>query len=120
LVAIPDWPYLLFDYRSLKRLKMLVLCYKPFLLFLYTQNTTMRALDILNRLERMDQLIRLKATGNPKEFAARLGISQSLLFYNLDLLKSMGAPIRYCKQAGRYEYEQPVILEIGYRQEENE
>ncbi len=79
----------------------------------------MKAFDILSRLQRMDQLIRLKATGNPKEFAARLGISESLLYYNLDLLKSMGGPIRYCKEKGRYEYERPVILNIGYQQEEN-
>lgn len=42
------------------------------------------SLDILNRLQQMDQLIRLKATGNPVAFAARLGISKSML-YNISM-----------------------------------
>jgi predicted DNA-binding transcriptional regulator YafY len=79
----------------------------------------MKALDLFNRLERMDQLIRLKATGSPKEFAARLQISESMMYNYLDLLKSLGGPIRYCKQAGSYEYASPVRLELGYRTEKN-
>ncbi len=75
----------------------------------------MKAIDILNRLKRMDELIRRKATGNPREFAARLGISESLLYLNIELLKSMGGPIQYCKEKDSYEYEEPVVLEMGYR-----
>ena len=74
----------------------------------------MKAIDILQRLEQMDQLIRLKATGNPREFASRLGISQSMMYNNLDLLRSLGGPVLYNKVAASYEYEYPVALQLGY------
>ena len=74
----------------------------------------MKAIDILQRLEQMDQLIRLKATGNPREFASRLGISQSMMYNNLDLLRALGGPVLYNKVAASYEYEYPVALQLGY------
>ena len=77
----------------------------------------MKTLDILSRLHRMDQLIRLKATGSPKEFAARLQVSQSMMYKNLDVLKSLGGPITYCKASESYRYETPVRLEFGYKEE---
>jgi hypothetical protein len=75
----------------------------------------MKTLDQFNLLLRMDQFIRLKATGNPKEFAARLRLSQSMMYNYLDVLKSLGGPIRYCKKSGSYEYEFLVRFEVGYK-----
>ncbi len=74
----------------------------------------MKAIDTLQRLEQMDQLIRLKATGSPREFASRLGISQSMMYNYLDLLRTLGGPIQYNKIATSYEYEHPVTLQLGY------
>ena len=80
----------------------------------------MKALDILNRLQQMDQLIRLKGTGNPNAFAARLGISQSMMYNYLNLLKTLGGPIRYSHRGGSYYFEYPVTFELGYRQKKDE
>lgn len=74
----------------------------------------MKAIDILQRLEQMDQLIRLKATGPPKQFASRLDISQSMMYNYLDLLRSLGGPIQYNKIAASYEYTHPVVLHLRY------
>ncbi len=94
---------------------MLVFPHKPYSLFLYAQNTAMKAIDILNRLQQMNQLIQMKATGNPKAFAARIGISKSMLYNYLELLKAMGGPIKYSQAVGSYYYEHPVSFEMGYR-----
>ena len=44
-------------------------------------------------IERIDQLIRLKATGTPKCFAKRLTISEASLYRLIDTIKEMGAPV---------------------------
>lgn len=36
--------------------------------------------EILSRIERMDQLIKMKATGSPEELAERLKISKRQVF----------------------------------------
>jgi hypothetical protein len=57
------------------------------------------------RLQNIDRLIRIKATGTPKEFAQKLYISESRLYSCLSLMKDLGAPVRYCKQRQSYYYE---------------
>jgi predicted DNA-binding transcriptional regulator YafY len=58
----------------------------------------MKTLETLQRLEQMDQLIRLKSTGSPNLFATRLGISKSSLYNYLEILKLLGGPVRYNSQ----------------------
>lgn len=49
----------------------------------------------LERYERMLCLMKRRATGNPTEFASRLGISKSTLYDNLNELKSRGADVQF-------------------------
>jgi len=58
----------------------------------------------LERIERIDQLIRLKATGSPKEFARKLGISKSTLYEYLKNIKNIGADITYDKNNNSFRY----------------
>jgi predicted DNA-binding transcriptional regulator YafY len=58
-----------------------------------------------NRLQNIDRLIRVKGTGSPKQLAARLHISESLLYEYLSFMKEQGAPIAYCKDRRSYYYE---------------
>ncbi len=53
----------------------------------------MSILKYLERVKRMDDLIRRKATGPADAFARKLGISRSTLMYNLGELKALGASI---------------------------
>ena len=39
-------------------------------------------------LERMDQLVRLKATGRPKKLAERLQVSEATVFRIIDTMKA--------------------------------
>ncbi|MFN0033614.1 MAG: hypothetical protein ACKVUS_01020 [Saprospiraceae bacterium] len=77
----------------------------------------MKAMHIIHRLEQMDQLIRLKATGSPKQFAALIRCSESTMYNYLDMLKEMGGPIQYNKALRAYEYKQLVCLRMGYEKE---
>jgi|EndMetStandDraft_4_1072995.scaffolds.fasta_scaffold17448_4 predicted DNA-binding transcriptional regulator YafY len=57
-----------------------------------------------NRLEYLDYLIRLKATGAPDSLAKKLSISVRTAFGYIDILKSLGAPIAYNKEKETYYY----------------
>jgi ribosomal protein S25 len=73
----------------------------------------MSLLKYIERLKRMDDLIRRKATGTPDEFASRLGLGKSVLMDELRELKELGAEITYCKQRKSYYYTQDFVLQIG-------
>ena len=63
----------------------------------------------------MDQLIRLKATGDSEAFADKLGISRSVLMENLREMRDMGAGIEYCRYSRRYYYTNNCKLVMGFR-----
>jgi DNA-binding IclR family transcriptional regulator len=66
------------------------------------------------RIQRIHELIRRKATGTPKELATRLGISARQLYNLLDLMKELGAPILYSNTLCSYYYEHEVAWSIGF------
>jgi len=68
----------------------------------------------IERLKRMDQLIRLKATGDAEAFADKLGISRSVLMENLREMRDMGAGIEYCRYSRRYYYTNNCKLVMGF------
>lgn len=56
------------------------------------------------RLQRMDLLIALKATGSPEAFANKMNLSRSTLFETLQEMKGMGVDIRYSNIRETYYY----------------
>ena len=62
----------------------------------------------IQRIERLHQLIRLKATGPPRNCAKKLGISERQLYNIIELMRELGAPIRYKVSIGSYFYEYEV------------
>jgi len=76
----------------------------------------MKFIEKLNQLQRVDQLIRMKATGTPEQLASRLGISKRTVFEVITFMKSLDAPIYYCHHRQSYCYEYPVQFkcEIGF------
>jgi len=74
--------------------------------------------NYLNRIERLDSLIRHKCTGTPKELAKKLDISERWLYIFLDELKTdLGCPIRYDRKRRSYVYDEPGKLMIGFTHE---
>ena len=69
-------------------------------------------------MDRMDQLIRLKATGTPERLASRLGISLTVLKdYILFMRKLLKAPIRYNKYDQSYYYEFLPDYHLGFEKD---
>ncbi|MFK7920399.1 MAG: HTH domain-containing protein [Bacteroidia bacterium] len=65
-------------------------------------------------LERLDYLVKLKATGNPASLARRLDMSVSTLYRYLNDLKELGAPISYCKLRKTFFYEEEGRMFMGF------
>ncbi len=63
----------------------------------------------INQIERVDALIRRKATGCPKSLASRLEISERALYRLINLMKELGAPIYFCKSRRSFCYSSEVI-----------
>lgn len=68
----------------------------------------MNILEQIRLVEQLDQLIRMKATGTPKDIAARLEMSERNFYRLIDGMKTMGFPISYCKLRQTYFYEKTV------------
>lgn len=71
-----------------------------------------KILDVIERLSKIDALIRNKKTGNSTELAKTIRLSRSHVFNYLDYLKDMGVDIKYNKIARSYEYTGEFIPEI--------
>jgi len=79
----------------------------------------MSIVKYLQRIERIDQLIRLNATGTPKELAERLGVGETVLYETLALMKQYGAPIYYDKGMQSYYYKEPCTFEFTFKKNKN-
>lgn len=70
---------------------------------------------VIDKLIRLDQLIRMRATGTPSDLARRLDISESTLYQYLALMKRiLNAPIKYDKTTKSYFYESVGYLNFGF------
>jgi len=65
-------------------------------------------------LERMDQLVRLKATGRPKNLAERLQVSEATVFRIIDTMKALDAPVCYDIACQSYVYTKPTRFRCGF------
>ncbi|WEK35471.1 MAG: HTH domain-containing protein [Candidatus Pseudobacter hemicellulosilyticus] len=70
--------------------------------------------EIFQRLERIDQLIRIKATGTPTELADKLGISERSVYEYLNLMKEFGAPIKFNSYRQSYYYDEEGCFQISF------
>jgi Predicted transcriptional regulator len=79
----------------------------------------MKFIEKVNQLQRVDRLIRMKATGTPEQLACRLEISKRTVFELIAFMKSLNAPIYYCHARLSYCYEYPVKFkcDIGFGEE---
>ncbi|MDO8368361.1 MAG: hypothetical protein Q7T20_16285 [Saprospiraceae bacterium] len=64
-------------------------------------------------LQRIDNLIRTRATGTPIQLAERLGISERKLYRLMGDFRDQGFPIAYDKQADTYYYSELVKIEFS-------
>ncbi len=74
----------------------------------------MNIIKYLDRIKKMDDLIRRKATGTPGEFANKMGLSRISLLKYIQMLKEMNAPLEYNYDRKSYCYLFPCRLKVGY------
>lgn len=74
----------------------------------------MNVIDIKDKIERLDHLIKLKATGSPKELAKKLDITERTVYRIIKQLKEMGCPIYFDKARKSYCYEQQGNLTFKF------
>ncbi|WP_439183098.1 hypothetical protein [Carboxylicivirga taeanensis] len=68
----------------------------------------------LERLKQINELIKSKSTGKPKEFSKKIGISESHLYRCINEIKEMGAPIKFCRKRDSYYYDKPFEIKVNY------
>ena len=74
----------------------------------------MTFIEKIQRINRLHDLIRRKATGTPKELARKFEVSERCIYDCIETMKSMGAPIYYCRSNQSYCYEYMVSFMFGF------
>ncbi len=74
----------------------------------------MKLLNEKERIEYLDQLIRLNATGNAHTLAVKLNVTDRTVFRMLNQLKKLGCPIYFnrAKNSYCYEYEGHIVIKF--------
>lgn len=70
--------------------------------------------DILQRLARIDHLIRIKGTGSPVQLAGKLGVSERSVYEYINLMKEFGAPIKFDAYRETYFYEKEGHFYVSF------
>lgn len=74
--------------------------------------------NYLNRIRRLDALIRRKSTGTPRELADKLKISERWLYIFLDELRhELNCPIQYDRKRQSYVYSTKGKVMIDFTEE---
>jgi predicted DNA-binding transcriptional regulator YafY len=77
--------------------------------------------EIFHRITRIDNLIRMKATGTPGQLAERLGVSERSVYEYISLMKELGAPIKFDSYRESYYYDEEGSFTISFfRAKEND
>jgi predicted DNA-binding transcriptional regulator YafY len=61
-------------------------------------------IDYIERIKKMDDLIRNEQTGNADELAVKMEVSRATVFNYIEVLKSMGAQIEFNKKSKTFFY----------------
>ena len=81
----------------------------------------MSLVKYIARLQRMDLLIAMRATGSPDEFAFKMNLSRSTLFEMIQEMKGLGVDIRYSSLSSSYYYadERRIIIKVERMENES-
>jgi len=73
----------------------------------------MTLIEKIEQIERLDCLIRRKATGSPRELASKFNTSERNIYRLIDEMKSIGCPVAYCRTAQTYKYLSNIDMKIS-------
>ena len=77
----------------------------------------MPAVKFINKILRINTLVKLRATGSPRELACKLGISERSVYEYIHDMKELGAPIAFSYSYNSYIYCSDGELLIGFSNE---
>lgn len=67
------------------------------------------------RLDHLNDLIRKKSTGPPESLAKKLNVSERTIFEYVEILRSLGADIRYSREKRSYYYSMDGTFDFQFR-----
>ena len=70
--------------------------------------------DIIDRLSRLDHLIRIKSTSTPAQLAERLNLSERSIYDYINFMKELGCPIKFDSYRESYFYEEEGFFVIAF------
>ncbi|TPG44499.1 hypothetical protein [Flavobacterium pectinovorum] len=68
----------------------------------------------IERIKKIHKLIISEKTGTPSVFAKKLFLSRSQLYNELEVIKELDAPLKYCKKRESYYYETSFELILSF------
>ena len=68
----------------------------------------------LERIERINQLVKTKSTGSPAQLARRLNFSERRVYQLISLIKTLGGPIYFDKEYNSYCYSENIEFTFGF------
>ena len=68
----------------------------------------------IEKFKKAHQLIQLENTGNPENFSKILKMSRSQMYNVIDVLKDLGAPIKYSRKSQSFYYEASFDLDLRF------
>jgi biotin operon repressor len=74
----------------------------------------MSAIKYINKILRINTLVKLRATGSPRELADKLGMSERSVYEYISNMKELGAPIAFSYSHNSYIYYKEGDLVIGF------
>ena len=74
----------------------------------------MKLLEYINRIMKLDQMIRFEITGSSRELAAKFNLSERQIYRLIDQMRSLGAEISYSQLKDSYIYLNPVKFIFGF------
>ena len=74
----------------------------------------MPVMKYINKILRINTLVKLRATGSPRELAGKLGISERRLYEYIRNMKELGAPIAFSYYHNSYIYYRDGELVITF------
>jgi predicted DNA-binding transcriptional regulator YafY len=75
----------------------------------------METFNKILKLEQIHQLIKLRSTGNAQEFSNKMGISVATLKREINTMRKLGCPIKYCRYSRSYYYEYEGEMNLQFR-----
>ncbi len=73
----------------------------------------------LDNLQRLVEAIEQKSTGNAREIAKKLNVSERMVYNYLDVLKNeFGAPIKFNRSTQSYYFTEAGSLDLSWKDEE--